>query len=239
MIKNNTKAKIVLFLLNVFLLNLILIPITTLFGFADTDKIELSEEDKKIFKYYQEPNINMNFEDNRVCIILKSVYNDLEEISFNDFVIVEKVSKICYVDLYTKTFNFERGSKFPLDKCKTHHMFDLVLEEHSKEKVLSVIKLLNSLKIVLISEPIYIYDTINNWKPNDKDYYDQWGLNGANGINIEQAWDITRGSLDVKVGIMEDNIDMSHYELEGRVFNGNFKPSSTANKRHEIGRAHV
>ena len=93
MIKNNTKAKIVLFLLNVFLLNLILIPITTLFGFADTDKIELSEEDKKIFKYYQEPNINMNFEDNRVCIILKSVYNDLEEISFNDFVIVEKVSK--------------------------------------------------------------------------------------------------------------------------------------------------
>ena len=66
-------------------------------------------------------------------------------------------------------------------------MFNLVFATHSKEMVLSVINLIKKLDMVLIAEPEYIYEISDDWKPNDKDYYDQWGLNGANGINVEQA----------------------------------------------------
>lgn len=227
-----SKFKVVL----IVLLSLAVIPVFT--GASCDKTVEpaiktpLSEEEEELLKYYQEPTLEMNFDDNRVCIILKSAFKDLEEISFDYFKILENVSHILYADLYTKKFDYVKGGKFPLDKCKTRHMFELVFEEHSKEKVIEICNLLKTLDMIWVSEPHYIYKAIDNWVPNDKDYYDQWGLHGTHGINIEQAWDITRGSLDVKVGIMEDNIDMTHYDLEGRVFYGNFTPSSDANKRH-------
>ena len=156
-------------------------------GNAEINNVELSEDDRDVLKYYQEPTIDMKFEDNEVCVILKSSYNYLNEIHFNYFKEIDAVSKIIFADLYTEKYQYNECGVFPLGSSKHNHMFNLVFATHSKEMVLSVINLIKKLDMVLIAEPEYIYEISDDWKPNDKDYYDQWGLNGANGINVEQA----------------------------------------------------
>ena len=173
------------------------------FSFGGCDKTmetPLSRDDLDSIEHYHEPTIDEDFEDNIVYVILKSAFNSLEEISFKDIKIVEKVSKIDYVDLYTKEIPYSKDGIIPLGISRGHHMFRIVLEEHSKEKVLKVVGLLRSLDMVLISGPIYRGEVEYCWTPNDAEYSSQWGLNGINGINAEQAWDITRGGLDVKIG---------------------------------------
>ena len=125
----------------------------------EVNKTELSEEDLNILKYYQEPTLEMDFVDNVVWVILKSSYNDLEEISFKDLKIVEKVSRISYIEYKLKKYRCE-DEKFALQKSK-NHMFDIVLEEHSKEKVLAVIDLLQTLDMVLCAGPDFIYGITN------------------------------------------------------------------------------
>ena len=138
------------------------------FGGCGKTVTELSEDDLDIMRYYQEPTLDMNFKDNEVGVILKSAFKDLEEISFKDIKIVKKVSKISYVDLYTKQIPYSKDGTIPLNKRETNHMFDIVLEEHSKEKVLKVCELLNSLDMVLVAEPEYIYDYVDEYEEEDK-----------------------------------------------------------------------
>lgn len=227
MVKLNKSVKVILLVLLV----LALMPLFTGSSCNKTTKTELSEEDKKSLEYYREATIDDDFEDNSVYVALKSAFKDLEEISFKDLEIVEKVAHIAYIDLYTSTVPYSKDGKIPLGKCKIRHMFDIVLEEHSKEKVLKVCELLNSLDMVLSAEPNFINDYEDFLMPSDPDRWYQWNMYDY-GCNLQQAWDITTGSTDVKVGIMESNIDMSHEDLDGRVFKGNFTPSSSANKEH-------
>ena len=119
---------------------------------------DLSADDIATIKLRHEPYIEENFYDNSVCVILRSKYNYLTEISFNDLKIVEEVSHISYVDLYTEEILYSKDGKIPLGKFR---LFKIVLEEHSKEKVLEVIKLLETLDMVLCADPDYIYYAVN------------------------------------------------------------------------------
>lgn len=120
---------------------------------------ELSEDDKDILRYYREATIDDDFHDNEISVILKSAYDDLEEIGFNDFKIVEKVSKIVAIKYNLEQFTRGSKEKFKLEEGK-NHMFRLELEAHSKEKVLEAISQLKKLDMVLVAEPIYIYDIV-------------------------------------------------------------------------------
>ncbi|MCM1368383.1 MAG: S8 family serine peptidase [Roseburia sp.] len=174
----------------------------------------------------------MDFEDDEVWVILKSAYDYLTEIKFSDLKIVEEVSRIDYIRYELKEYTYEDGA-VPFKKGDKHQQFKIVLEEHSKEKVLAVCKLLQTLDIVLVAEPDYIYDIAYDWQPSDTGYLMQWGLNGTYGINAEQAWGITRGSTNVKVGVMESNIDSEHEDLKGSIVPGNLTPSgNTTNAAH-------
>jgi thermitase len=62
---------------------------------------------------------------------------------------------------------------------------------------------------VLYAEPNYIayaLDTI----PNDPGYWSQWGLPK---IGAPAAWDITTGSSDVTIAVVDTGIDLSHPDL--------------------------
>ena len=131
-------------------------------GGCGGNKTELSEDDKDILRYYHEPTIDEDFKDNVINVILKSAFRELEEISFKDLKVVEKVSHISYIDLYTKQIPYSEDGIIALDSCQYNHMFDIVLEEHSKEKVLKACDLLNRLDIVLIAGPDYVYDIVND-----------------------------------------------------------------------------
>lgn len=80
--------------------------------------------------------------------------------------------------------------------------------------------------LVQYAEPDYIQTV--QFVPNDTYFKNQWGLANAgliiggkagtatNDINIESAWDVTKGN-GVKVAVIDTGIDMNHPDLSGKV----------------------
>jgi hypothetical protein len=74
---------------------------------------------------------------------------------------------------------------------------------------------------VLFCHPDLIKGKKPAFTPNDDFYYDQWHLHnegqdgGAPGadINIEEAWDVTLGSSEVRLGVVDDGIMKDHEDL--------------------------
>ena len=91
----------------------------------------------------------------------------------------------------------------------------LKLQRPGKENVLEAVRKLKLRNDVISAEPDVVL-RIESTNPNDT-YYQanrQWGLNGANGINMPDAWEISSGvSTTVRVGIIDSGIDAGHPEL--------------------------
>jgi len=108
----------------------------------------------------------------------------------------------------------------------------LELRENCKESVLRVIEKLEQLDKVLAAEPCYSFVAVDLHTINDPHFNHQWGLRGANGIQAQQAWTITRGETNprIRVGIFEDGVDASHPDL--RVIPGNKTSGAAAHGTH-------
>lgn len=78
-------------------------------------------------------------------------------------------------------------------------------------------------------EPNFIHVLTRRHVPNDTYYADQWHLNntgrwfsdnsGTSGsdIHAEDAWDISMGSADVKIAIIDDGVDIAHPDLAAKI----------------------
>lgn len=51
-------------------------------------------------------------------------------------------------------------------------------------------------------------------EPNDDHYQDQWNLQA---INALAAWNITKGSNTVKIGIVDNGVNKNHEDLQGKI----------------------
>jgi subtilisin family serine protease len=77
---------------------------------------------------------------------------------------------------------------------------------------------------VIYAEPNYIVRTTN--LPNDHRFADQWGLQniGQSGgtpeadIEAVAAWDITTGSSDIIVAVIDSGVDYNHLDLSDNMF---------------------
>ena len=104
-----------------------------------------------------------------------------------------------------------------LDTENFRQILQIQLLEKSKENVLSVIKKLEKIDGVLSVAP-------NNYQSltlvaEDEYYEDLWGLNSVQGIQADLAWNITTGSSEVKVGIIDSGIS-NHIDLNGNLGEG-------------------
>ncbi len=88
------------------------------------------------------------------------------------------------------------------------------------------VKLSNDLmsdKLVDWAEPNLINRFMQSFTPTDELYSKQWHLKSRDGIEVvagadvsaPEAWDLTRGSRDVVVAVIDDGFDLSHPDLGG------------------------
>jgi subtilisin family serine protease len=76
---------------------------------------------------------------------------------------------------------------------------------------------------ILVAEPNIIIPKESHYRPKDPLYSRQWYLNNSGGselaagshINVEKAWNITRGVRSVVVAVADDAIDLNHADFQG------------------------
>ncbi|MGB9862023.1 MAG: S8 family peptidase [Candidatus Bipolaricaulaceae bacterium] len=87
-------------------------------------------------------------------------------------------------------------------------------------------------KLVEFAEPDYVavaFDVV----PNDPGYVNQWALPK---IQAPKAWDITKGSPDIPIAILDTGIDQDHEDLATKIVaNVNFTTSRTVDDRYGHG----
>ena len=80
--------------------------------------------------------------------------------------------------------------------------------------------------LVLVAEPQYVaYETLI---PSDSLFAEQWGLHNAGqtggmpdaDIDAPEAWDLTMGSAEVVIALIDTGVDLDHEDLIGRLLPG-------------------
>ncbi len=86
-------------------------------------------------------------------------------------------------------------------------------------------------KLVEFAEPDYV--AVAFFTPNDPGYVNQWALPK---IQAPEAWDITQGSPDIRIAILDTGIDQDHEDLGAKIVaNVNFTTSRTVDDRYGHG----
>jgi len=101
--------------------------------------------------------------------------------------------------------------------------FVFQLTPNSPENPLKIANRLITRPEVLTAEPQIIVPKQPSYHPQDPLYPQQWYLNHSGGsnlapsshIDVEKAWDITRGNRSVVVAIADDAIDVNHPDFQG------------------------
>lgn len=191
-----------LFLLTIVVLNLFQFepPVRAK---ANEDSITVADKlDEKIIENVDE---DADFLPNRVIVVLDKSFSSPEGLSKNMIddlfgqIEYTKIKDLSKVTLNDSLENYYAQNNFRQILC-------INLEKESKENVISVIQQLQKMDEILYVGPDYLAKT-EAVQPSDPYYEnDQWGLNGTFGIDIEDAWDITIGSQEVSVGIIDTGI---------------------------------
>jgi len=206
---------------------LFLLLTTLLFGLLSADFEE---------KILSNATIEDNFHGSRVLVVLdKSIsdfnkehdaqlFGSFEKISVQD---ISQIDSEEVIDIITET----------IGEGEFRQIFQITLPGDDKQQVLNAIAILETIEGILYAGPDHLLQL--TLEPDDYYYRlgDMWGLDA---INAQQAWDVTTGSRNVRVGIIDTGIDSRHEDLarnwhSGWLFDGYNPtpvPSTTDNYGH-------
>lgn len=95
----------------------------------------------------------------------------------------------------------------------------------AQENPVKIANRLMKLSEVLLAEPNIVVPQEKHYRPKDSLYPTQWYLYNTGGkqqlvagahIDIEKAWDITRGVRSIVVAVTDDGFDLSHPDFQGQ-----------------------
>lgn len=216
----------ILLALGMLLVCFTLLGLTTNQAFADSND----------FKIYCNATLEDSFADDRIIVVVKSD-NPNKNYAKEDFNVIplRNVEDLSFSTNNNVDNNGVYGNIYTKTLC-------LELKEKSKQKVLDYIKVLEDFDNVFCAEPDYLLES--TFEPNDPFFAEGnlWGLNGENGINCYNAWNVTKGSSSVKVGVIDSGIYSNHVDLINRVnreishdFSNNSTSSGALNDTHGHG----
>ena len=117
-----------------------------------------------------------------------------------------------------------------VDVGKFRRIFDLVLPVKSKENVLEAIKLLEKREDILYVGPDYFMELCE--LPNPLPAYINNQMAALNSISLPSAWDITVGSSNVLVGVLDSGILAMHAEFTGQMADSYYHRDFTTGTTH-------
>ena len=155
--------------------------------------------------------LEQDFKNDSVIVVLDENVSAVNKEHSKEFFGDIEIESI--VDLTKKDVNNKiRTNKF-------RQILQIFLKNGTREKVLKAVQIIKQLDGIVAVEPNYIFTSSKD--PNDTYYVSgkMWGLNGTNGINMSSAWDITKGSKNVRVGVIDSGIAI-HPDLNSNVVEG-------------------
>jgi subtilisin family serine protease/tetratricopeptide (TPR) repeat protein len=103
-----------------------------------------------------------------------------------------------------------------LDGIEKKNRFLLGLNEN--KNIFNIVNIYNNNELVDYASPdIVLFNPCNSVTPNDQYFPNQWGLSK---INAPLAWDITTGSSNIVVAVLDDGVDLTHEDLTGKFVQG-------------------
>lgn len=158
-----------------------------------------------------EATIEDDFADDSVLVVLDSEISKINKVHTADFfngVDIERIE-----DLTARKNNFE------YEENEFKQILQIHLKSKSKENVLKSISKIEKLDGVYSAEPNYSHKI--EQLSNDPDLLNGnlWGLDNVNGIKAMDAWDITKGNRNIRVGVIDTGIS-NHYDLDGNLVVG-------------------
>jgi len=167
-------------------------------------------------KRYSNAKIEEDFDDSSIIVVMDRTQGGINKIHADSF--FGNFARTAINDL---TFvDGDISSKRYLDVDNFRQILEIKLPENSKENVLSVIRELEKIDGVYYAGPNYLGQA--GAVPRNSQYNLQWGVDGTSGtvgINAQAAWDITTGSRDVRVAVIDTGI-VAHQNLNANLVAG-------------------
>ncbi len=134
---------------------------------------------------------------------------------------VDKKVIVSFKDLSIQLY-IEREFSLSLLKKLNSHMY--VYQANDQDITLELANLLSKLEGIAFAHPDFIIQKKS--RTNDPFFDDTWHLNASRGVNVEEAWNYTRGA-GIIVGIYDEGIDIEHEDLRDNIIGyGNFNNAS-------------
>ena len=125
------------------------------------------------------------------------------------------------------------AEKLQIEVIGPHQFFDDIIELKTTKFGTDVLEAINALKASNLFKTVSpnLMHTVSDCSVNDPRFNRQWALkndgspvqgNGTAGadMDVEAAWEITTGSSDVTIVIVDSGVDTLHPELEGKLLPG-------------------
>jgi len=158
--------------------------------------------------------IDFDFSDNTVIVVLTPEASNPTQIlppSFFGDVEIKQLKNISLI------YNEKAIQAIQARGSQYQAIYKLTLTTNDTTQVLKAIEQLNKIPDVAYATPNYLIPSAQ--VPNDEFYSTLWGMHGEHGIKAPQAWDISTGSHNVRVGVIDTGI-VNHPDLDANVTTG-------------------
>lgn len=216
-------------LISVFIVGFVVLFLATNDSFNYAFKQTSQINEKEVLEY--------DFFDDSLIVVLEEDYSqigtqhDLERELQNEASYLKNLFKDIDVSfirdlsaLPDENARLSNGEKFNIPKIREYlesvpfrQILHVGLTKKDKQNVLESVDKINKMLGVRRATPNHIL-TGASAQPNDPRFSEQWGL-GDEGINVTQAWNITTGDNNVKVGVLDTGIN-KHEDLDDNVILG-------------------